>query len=38
MWYHKQNKVIRLNSNILFPNKFYGPPNFWIGYAAACRG
>jgi len=32
--FSKQNSVIRLKSNIC-PPKFFGPPNFWAGYATA---
>jgi len=31
--FSKQNSVIRLKSNIFAPAKFFGPPNFWDGYA-----
>jgi len=32
--YPKQNSVIRLKSNILAPQIFLAPPNFWTGYAS----
>jgi len=31
--YPKQNRAIRLKSNILALNKFFCPPYFWAGYA-----
>ena len=34
----KQFSVVRLKSNILVLTKFFGRPNFWTGYAIACRG
>jgi len=31
--FSKQNSAIRLKSNILPPQNFLTPPNFWAGYA-----
>ena len=35
--FSKQNRVIRLKSNILAPKIFWPLPNFWAGYATGLR-